>query len=88
VLSAPRGELRATYELIILREGPLTVLRVGATARGLSEEQAAEFFSYVAGLCLQEGEPLNPEAWVEQNAGSGGQVFAHGAELSIYGTEE
>jgi hypothetical protein len=42
----------------------------------------------VASLCLQESDPLNPEAWVEQNLGSGGQVFVEGAELSIYGTKE
>jgi hypothetical protein len=88
VCSAPGEELPETYELTVLGEDPATVLWVVATTRGVSEEEAAEFFSYVASLCLQEGDPLNPEAWVEHNVGSGGEVFAQGAELSIYGTEE
>lgn len=41
-----------------------------------------------AGLCLQETDPLNPEAWVKQNVVPGGQVFAEGTELSFYGTKE
>ena len=72
----------------VVGDNPLTVFSVVATVRGLSEEQAAEFFTYVASLCLQEADPLNPEAWVEQNVTSGGQVFAEGAELTIYGTKE
>jgi hypothetical protein len=70
-------------------DDPRTVLCVRATVRGASEEAAAEFFRYVAGLCLHgTDEPLNPEAWVEANVASGGQVFAGGAELSVYGTKE
>jgi len=88
VCSAPADELPSTYKLTILGEDPLTVFWVVATARGVSEERAAEFFSYVASLCLQETDPLNPQAWVDQNVGSGGQVFAEGAELTIYGTKE
>jgi hypothetical protein len=88
VCSAPRDELPGIYELIVVGEDPATILWVAATARGVSEEQATKYFSYIAGLCRQETDPLNPEAWVEQNVGSGGQVFAQGAELSIYGTKE
>jgi hypothetical protein len=88
VCSAPGGELPPSYEITIFGEGPLTVIWVAATARGVSEEQAAEFFSYVASLCLQETDPLNPEAWVEHNIGSGGEVSSEGAKLSIYGTKE
>jgi hypothetical protein len=88
VCSAPGDELPGTYELIVVGEDPATILWVAATARGVSEEQAAEFFSYIAGQCLQETDPLNPEAWVEQNVGSGGEVLAQGAELSIYGTKD
>jgi hypothetical protein len=88
ICSAPGDELPSTYELIVVGEDPATILWVAATARGVSEEEAAEFFSYVASLCLQETDPLNPEAWVEQNVGSGGQVIAQGAELTIYGTKE
>jgi hypothetical protein len=88
VCSAPGGELPGTYKLTVVGEDPATVLWVAATAHGVMEEQAAEFFSYVAGLCLQETDPLNPKAWVEQNLTPGGQVFAEGTELTIYGTKE
>jgi hypothetical protein len=88
VCSAPEDDLPGTYELIVVGEDPTTILWVAATARGVSEEQAAEFFSYVASHCLQEKDPLNPEAWVDQNVSPGGQVLANGAELSIYGTKE
>jgi hypothetical protein len=88
VCSAPGNEVPGTYELVVVGENPATILWVAATARGVSEEQAAEFFSYVAGLCLQEADPLNPEAWVKQNIGSGGEVFSEGTELSLYGTKE
>jgi hypothetical protein len=86
--SAPGGKLPAPYELTVLGDGPLNVRWVVATARGTSEERAAEFFTYVAGLCLQETNPLNPEAWVVQNVSSGGHVSTEGVELTIYGTEE
>ncbi len=43
--SAPGGELPGTYELTMVGDGPLTILSVVATARGVSEEQAAKFFS-------------------------------------------
>jgi hypothetical protein len=85
---APVGESPSTYEVSVVGENPLTVFSVDATVRGLSDEQAAEFFSYVASLCLQESDPLNPQAWVEQNIASGGQVFTEGAELTIYGTKQ
>jgi hypothetical protein len=88
VCSAPRDELPGTYELIVVGEDPATIFWVAATARRVSEEQAAKFFSYVAGVCLQETDPLNPEAWVKQNVGSGGEVFTKSAEFSIYGTKE
>ncbi len=70
-------------------DDPLTVLWVRATVRGASEQDAANFFSYVAELCLQGTEvPLNPEAWMNANVASGGQIVTEGAEFSIYGTEE
>jgi hypothetical protein len=87
--SAPsRGKMPGTYEVTILRKDALTVLWVEATVRGVSEEQAGAYFSYVASLCLQETDPLNPEAWVEQHISSGGQVTIQGTELTIYGTKE
>jgi hypothetical protein len=88
VCSAPADQLPGTYELIVVGEDPATILWVAATARGVSEAEAAEFFSYVAGMCLQDTNPLNPEAWVEQNVGSGGEVFTEGAKLTIYGAKE
>jgi hypothetical protein len=86
--SAPGGKLPAPYELTVLGDGPLNVRWVVATTRGASEERATEFFTYVAGLCLPETNPLNPEAWVEQNVSSGGHVSTEGVELTIYGTNE
>ena len=72
------------------RRGSRTVLWVRATVRGASDEEAAEFFAYVAALCLQDADdPFNPEAWMDANVVSGesGQVFAQGAEFSVYGTK-
>ena len=89
VCSVPSERAPPTYEVIVVGDDPRTVFWVRATVRGVSEEAAAEFFGYVAGLCLHgTDEPLNPEAWVEANVASGGQVFAGGAELSVYGTKE
>jgi hypothetical protein len=42
----------------------------------------------VAELCLEDTDPLNPEAWVEANVASGGQVFSEGAQFSVYGTRD
>jgi hypothetical protein len=74
----------------VVGDDPRSVLSVEATVRGASEEGAAEFFTYVAGLCLQDADPLNPEAWVNANVASGEarQVFAGGAEFTVYGTKE
>ena len=69
-------------------DDPLTIFSVEATARGASEEEAASFFANVGALCLDETDPLNPEAWVRENLPTGGQIFAEGAELSVYGTRE
>jgi hypothetical protein len=89
VCSVPSERPLPTYEVIVVGDDPRTVLWVRATVRGASEEAAAEFFGYVAGLCLHgTDEPLNSEAWVEANVASGGQVSAGGAELSFYGTNE
>jgi hypothetical protein len=76
------------HEVIVVGDDPRTVLSVEATVRGVSEEEAAEFFGYVGELCLQVADPFNPEAWMEANVAGGGQVFARGAEFSVYGTEE
>jgi hypothetical protein len=88
VCSTPSARTPATHEVTVVGDDPRTVLSVEATVRGTSEEEAAEFFAYVAGLCLQDADPLNPEAWVNANVASGGQVFTEGAEFSVYGTEE
>ena len=77
-----------THEVTVIGDDPLTVLWVRATVRGATEEEAAEFFGYVAQLSLQEtDDPLDPEAWVRENVG-GGRVLARGAEFSIYGTKD
>jgi hypothetical protein len=84
----PANEASASYEVTVVGKNPLTIFSVEATVRGVSEERAAGFFTYIASLCLQETDPLNPKAWVEQNVGSGGHVIAEGTELFIYGTQE
>jgi hypothetical protein len=85
--SAHRGG-RDSYGLVVVGDDPLTIFSVEATARGASEEEAASFFAHVGALCLDETDPLNPEAWVRENVPTGGQTFAEGAELSVYGTKE
>ena len=77
-----------SYDVVLVGDDPLAVLSVQATAHGASDEEAARFFGYVAALCLRNSDPLNPEAWVSQNVPAGGQTFADGAEISIYGTDE
>jgi hypothetical protein len=77
-----------SYEVTLVGEDPLAIFSVTATAHGVSEETAASFFSYVAGLCLRDIDPLNPEAWMQENVPTGGQVATGGAALSVYGTKE
>ena len=77
----------ATYEVTVMERNPTSVLWVEATAYDASEEEAAKVLSYVAKLSLQDTDPLNAEAWVNRNVSTGGQYFAGGAELRLYGTE-
>ncbi len=86
VCSAPPARQPPTHEVTVVGDDPRTIFSVEATVRGASEEAAAEFFAYVAELCLEDTDPLNPEAWVEANVASGGQVFSEGAQFSVYGT--
>ena len=86
--TGPANEAPASYEVTVVGKDSLTIFSVEATVRGISEEQAAAFFTYLASLCLQETDPLNPKAWVEQNVGSGGRVITESVELFIYGTQE
>jgi hypothetical protein len=82
-----RGE-RTSYEVTLVGDGPLTIFSVTATAHRVSEERAASFFSYVADLCLQDTDPLDPEAWMQENVPTGGQTATGGTALSVYGTKE
>ena len=77
-----------SYGVTVVGDDPVTILSLTATARGVSDETAASFFSYVAGLCLPNTSPLDPEAWMRQNVPTGGRTFAGGAEISVYGTRE
>jgi hypothetical protein len=72
-----RGE-RGSYEVTLVGDDPLTIFSVTATVHGVSEETAASFFSYVASLCLQDTDPLNPEAWMQENVPTGGQTATGG----------
>jgi hypothetical protein len=79
---------RTSYDVSLVGDDPLTILSVAATVHGASEKSAASFFSYVAGLCLQDTNPLNPEAWMQENVPTGGQTATGGTVLSVYGTQE
>jgi hypothetical protein len=88
---APSEGGRPTHEVTVAFDDPRTVLWVQAHARGATDEEAARFFAYVASLCLQDtDDPVNPEAWMGANVASDEprQVFAQGAEFSVYGTQE
>ena len=54
----------------------------------VSEETGTSFLSYVAGLCLRETDPLNPEAWMQESVPTGGQTATGGTVLWVYGTKE
>ena len=79
---------RGSYDVTLVGDDPLTIFSVTATVHGVSEETAASFFSYVAGLCLRDTDPLNPEAWMQENVPTGGQTATEGTVLSVYGTQE
>jgi hypothetical protein len=85
--ASARGE-RGSYEVTVVGDDPLTIFSVTATVHGISEETATSFFSYVAGLCLRDTDPLNPEAWMQENVPTGGQTTTGGTALSVYGTKE
>lgn len=85
--SSTKDDNPAFYEVTLVEEDPATVLSVRATARDASDEAAAEFLSYVAGLSLGDEASIDAEAWVGRNLSSGGQYFANGAEVRLYGTE-
>jgi hypothetical protein len=76
----------AVYEVALVEEDPATVLSVRATARNASDAAVAEFLGYVAKLSLDEAD-IDAESWVGRNLSSGGQHFADGAEVRLYGTE-
>jgi hypothetical protein len=77
-----------TRIVTVLGNDPGSISSVTATARGLDDQEAAEFFSYVGGLCLPDNDPTNLEAWVDQNISSGGSLFAKSADLTLYGTKQ
>jgi hypothetical protein len=77
----------AVYEVALLEEDPATVLSVRATARNASDDAVAEFLSYVARLSLGNEGGMDAESWVDRNLSSGGQYFADGTEVKLYGTE-
>ena len=79
---------RGSYEVTLVGENPLTIFSVTATVHGVSKKTAASFFSYVASLCLRDTDPLNPEAWVQENVPTGGKTATRGTALSVYGTKE
>ncbi len=77
----------AVYEITLVQDDPLTVVSVTATASDAPEEEAAEILGRVAELSLKDAAPIDAESWVRRNVSSGGQYFADGAEVRLYGTE-
>ncbi len=87
VCTSSLGEGSPVYEVTILEDGPLRVVGVQATARNTSDEEASDFLAYVAGLSLKDAAPsLDARSWVDRTIESGGQYFADGAEVRLYGT--
>ena len=84
-LSATEGP--AVYEVTFHKDGP-AVFAVVATATDASEDEAARVLGYVGRLSVGHLGPLDPEAWVGRTISSGGQYFADGAEIRLYGTEQ
>ena len=81
-LSSTEGP--AVYEVSFLKDG-LAVFAVVATAYDASEDEAARVLGYVARLSLEDASPVDAEAWVGRTISSGGQYFADGAEVRLYG---
>jgi len=77
----------AVYEVSFFRDGA-TVFAVVANAYDASEDEAARVLGYVARLSLKDASPMDAEAWVGRTISSGGQYFADGAEVRLYGTEQ
>ena len=76
--SANARRERGSYDVTVVGDDPLTIFSVTATVHGGSEDTAASFFSYVAGLCLRDTDPLNPEAWMQENVPTGGKTATGG----------
>ena len=81
-----RPDDSAVYEVTLVEDDPKTVVSVTATASDASEDEAAEVLGRVAELSLRAA-PIDAESWVRRNISSGGQYFADGAEVRLYGTE-
>ena len=77
----------AVYEVTLVEKDPSIVLSVQATARNASDEEAAEVLGRVAELSLKNAAPIDARSWVGRNIESGGQYFADGVEVRLYGTE-
>lgn len=77
----------AVYEVSFFRDGA-TVFAVVATAYDASEDEAARVLGYVARLSLEDASPIDAETWVGRTISSGGQYFANGADVRLYGTEQ
>jgi hypothetical protein len=84
-LSATDGP--ALYDVSFLKDGA-AVFAVVATTYDASEDKAARVLGYVARLSLEDMSPVDAESWVGRTISSGGQYFANGAEVRLYGTEQ
>lgn len=78
-----------SYGLEVIGDDPLAVLSATATTRGVTDEDAKRFFSYVLALSVgKAGDALDAETWVAGALLSGGTTFAGDTEISVYGSEE
>jgi hypothetical protein len=85
--SSSDEEPPVVYEVKLVEENSSAVRSVTANAYDTSDDDAADFFTYVAELSLQGTGPMNPETWIGENISLGGQYPAEGAILRLYGTE-
>jgi hypothetical protein len=85
--SSSDDEPPVVYEVTLVEENPSVVRSVTANAYEASDDNVADFFTYVAELSLQDTGSMNPETWMRENISSGGGYSAGGAELKLYGTE-
>lgn len=70
-----------------MEENPSVIRSVTANAYKVSDDDAADFFAYVAELSLQDTGLMNPASWIRENISLGVGYYAGGKEPRLCGTE-